>query len=130
MAAVPILRIRQGESKRIVLPCIKPNGDTVNVADAIGIIVYLKVNGKVAAKFSYVEQQGYGSVTIPNGSDYFIEVQLTRAQTQSMPIGAIMASILVQTSDPLATDGVAYTEFEYQVATLSLGTVTREFMPR
>lgn len=118
--------IAQGESVALEIPIFEDNS-AVDLSLATDIKVVLYVKNVPGPKFSLTAQTGYGVLTVKIAPDaHIIVLELTRAQTQLMDIGAFYASIVTKENSVDLTDGLVKEYIQLPIGTITYGNFVKD----
>jgi len=118
--------IKQGESIALEIPLFKDNSAVdLSLMTDIKVVLYSKqVPGP---KFSLNAQVGYGVLTVKAAPDsHIIVLELTRAQTQIIEVGALYASVVTKENDITLADGLVKEYIQLPVGQITYGNFVKD----
>jgi len=118
--------IKQGESKAVEIPIFKDNS-AVDLSAMTDIKVVLYSKNVPGPKFSLNAQVGYGILTVKAAPDtHIIVLELTRAQTQIMDVGALYASVVTKENDITLPNGLVKEYIQLPVGSITYGNFVKD----
>jgi len=123
-------KIRQGEDLILNIPVLDDNNNKVDLSTTTKIRLSLFIKGLNV--FSYLDQTketpiaGYGDITVNTTDTSIIDLNLTREQSKTFPIGEITCSVLLEFPDAVLTN--KRYEYEYSVGDMEKGYLKSEVL--
>jgi len=121
-----LYEIKQGESALLDI-AIYDDNIPVDLSSATDIKVILYSQAVPGVKYSLTTQVGYGTLTIKaSPEEHVIQLQVTREDTNILPIGKLYASVVTKESDIVLTDGLINEYVDIYIGNIKYGNFVKD----